>query len=170
MLYIRDKIKPHVLYIVGNGLTISAWHDKWCAQGPLDRFISKRDLYDAKLSNEDCLADVIRNGKWNCPTEVDNSNKEERMVWLHGNDLKCALCKGCIDSHKHLFFECPFSKKIWLKVIGKGRFSGREINLVNVIGQLKRGSAKNSIWKIINKLILSATVYFIWKERNKRNF
>ncbi|GJT51140.1 RNA-directed DNA polymerase, eukaryota, reverse transcriptase zinc-binding domain protein [Tanacetum coccineum] len=186
MLEIRDKIKPHVLYKVGNGMTISAWHDKWCAQGPLDIFISNRDLYDARLSNKACLADVISNGKWSWPIEwesefldlqqiavpklnqskdavkwVENNNKEEsysikvvwqslrdnwpkvkwkhvvwfsqcnpkqafiiwmavqgklltqdRMVWLQGNDLKCPLCKGCSDSHKHLFFECPFAKKV----------------------------------------------------------
>ncbi|GKA38383.1 hypothetical protein Tco_0730934 [Tanacetum coccineum] len=31
LLDIRDKIKLYVLYQVGNGLSILAWHDKWCA-------------------------------------------------------------------------------------------------------------------------------------------
>ena len=39
---------------------------------------------------------------------------QDRMVWAQGNDLRCALCKSCVDNHSHLFFECSYSwKDFW---------------------------------------------------------
>nr|GEV87373.1 RNA-directed DNA polymerase, eukaryota, reverse transcriptase zinc-binding domain protein [Tanacetum cinerariifolium] len=63
---IRDKIKPYVIFKIGDGKSISVWHDKWCDQGPLDRFIQNRDIYDVRIGNEDCLVDAIVEGgcKW----------------------------------------------------------------------------------------------------------
>ncbi|GJV55061.1 RNA-directed DNA polymerase, eukaryota, reverse transcriptase zinc-binding domain protein [Tanacetum coccineum] len=69
MLDIIDKFKPYVLYEVGNGHSISDWHDKWCDQGPLERFITYRDIYEARLDNEAKLTDVICNGNWIWPEE-----------------------------------------------------------------------------------------------------
>ncbi|GKG60787.1 hypothetical protein Tco_0614349, partial [Tanacetum coccineum] len=57
-------IKPYVMFKIGDGKSISLWHDKWCDQGPLDRFINNRDIYDARMSNSDCLADAIEEGRW----------------------------------------------------------------------------------------------------------
>nr|GEU62977.1 RNA-directed DNA polymerase, eukaryota, reverse transcriptase zinc-binding domain protein [Tanacetum cinerariifolium] len=64
LMRIRDKIKPYVKFRIGNGRSISVWHDKWCDLGPLDRFIHNRDIYDVWMSNEDCLADAILDGRW----------------------------------------------------------------------------------------------------------
>ena len=38
------------------------------------------------------------------------------MVWNSNKDMKCSLCNMTNDSHKHLFFECEFSKSIWEKL------------------------------------------------------
>ncbi|GJY21196.1 hypothetical protein Tco_0393762, partial [Tanacetum coccineum] len=50
MLMLRDKIKPFVRYKVGNGKYTSAWHDKWCSIGTLDRFITKSFRFAGALS------------------------------------------------------------------------------------------------------------------------
>ncbi|GKC16918.1 RNA-directed DNA polymerase, eukaryota, reverse transcriptase zinc-binding domain protein [Tanacetum coccineum] len=55
---------------------------KDCAieNGPLDRFISNRDIYDARLTNEACLADVIRNGNWIWPAEWESDFTELNQI------------------------------------------------------------------------------------------
>ncbi|GJW85515.1 homeodomain-like protein [Tanacetum coccineum] len=67
------------------------------------------------------------------------------------NLLRCALCDNLPDSHSHLFFECTFSAKdilLYLQPMGNKRTS------ISVFG----------------KLILDASAYFIWMERNNRTF
>ena len=64
------------------------------------------------------------------------------------------LCESCMDSHSHLFFECPFSKQVWEEVLRHVNWDGF-----------------NSSWELILASILnSATVYMIWSERNCRLF
>ena len=31
-------------------------------------------------------------------------------------DMKCVLCEQVVDSHRHLFFTCPFSVTIWRQI------------------------------------------------------
>nr|XP_043612011.1 uncharacterized protein LOC122583698 [Erigeron canadensis] len=49
MLHSRDLIKQHVWYIIGDGKNVSMWYEKWCLEGPLSNFITKRMLYDARM-------------------------------------------------------------------------------------------------------------------------
>ncbi|GJZ15925.1 hypothetical protein Tco_0551602 [Tanacetum coccineum] len=194
MLKIRDKIKPYVFYEVGNGNSISAWYDKWCDQGPLNRFITNRDIYDARLKNDAKLSDLICNGNWIWPDEwgddfpelnqlaVPNLNqRDDRVKWVDNNNkgdystrnawLSLRInCLKCSDSHGHLFFECKYSKKIWNAIAAKGRFTDSGDNLETIVKKLETSTTKNNMWLIVDKFIVFASVYFIWNERNKRNF
>ncbi|GJR69495.1 RNA-directed DNA polymerase, eukaryota, reverse transcriptase zinc-binding domain protein [Tanacetum coccineum] len=95
---------------------------------------------------------------------------QDRMVWMQGDTLKCSLCNGCADSHDHLFFDCIFSKKVWGKLMAKGKIGLYSHSLNNIVMHLAANPHKSKIWQIVNKLILSSAVYHIWMERNKRNF
>ncbi|GJW98174.1 RNA-directed DNA polymerase, eukaryota, reverse transcriptase zinc-binding domain protein [Tanacetum coccineum] len=138
----KDKVKPHVFYKIGNDRNISAWHDKWCQMGPLDR-INWPDgwvedfpelnqipnpVIDANATDKVCWV----NSDYK---EVDFSTKRKLMTqdrimrWQQGAILKCPLCNVCSST---------------------------------VATQLRFG--------IGLRLIVSATVYFIWQERNKRIF
>nr|GEY07236.1 hypothetical protein [Tanacetum cinerariifolium] len=66
--------------------------------------------------------------------------------WKRDDDLCCVFCKDGPDSHNHLFFECGFPKEVWCRPINK------------------------SIWSILQRLLLGATVYTVWQERNLRMF
>ncbi|GKD24495.1 RNA-directed DNA polymerase, eukaryota, reverse transcriptase zinc-binding domain protein [Tanacetum coccineum] len=116
-----------------------------------NEFIRHKDIYDARVSINDCLADAICNGRWKWIDEWNSSPQQaiilwmeiqkklltqDRMVWIQGGNLKCSLCKVCADSHDHLFFECHFSKKVWERIKSKGK-------------QL---------------------MYHVWMKRNKRTF
>ncbi|GKA35886.1 RNA-directed DNA polymerase, eukaryota, reverse transcriptase zinc-binding domain protein [Tanacetum coccineum] len=62
LLKLREKVRQHVLCKVGNGNTINAWYDKWCSIGPLCDLVSSREIYDAILSNDSKVAELILNG------------------------------------------------------------------------------------------------------------
>ncbi|GKA67747.1 RNA-directed DNA polymerase, eukaryota, reverse transcriptase zinc-binding domain protein [Tanacetum coccineum] len=92
------------------------------------------------------------------------------MKWNKDKNLKCPLCKSCPDSHDHLFFGCDFSKKVWEGMKKKGMFRYGYNGLKDTVVKLAARKFKSNIWQINNKIILSATVYNIWVERNKRIF
>ncbi|GJU23245.1 RNA-directed DNA polymerase, eukaryota, reverse transcriptase zinc-binding domain protein [Tanacetum coccineum] len=80
--------------------------------------------------------------------------QDKLSKWLNVLDMLCPFCKGCKDSHIHLFFDCPFSKRLWEEVV-----SG-----------IANRPAKNGIWSIIQRLVLGAVVYFIWLLFIQRNY
>ncbi|GJW86813.1 RNA-directed DNA polymerase, eukaryota, reverse transcriptase zinc-binding domain protein [Tanacetum coccineum] len=92
------------------------------------------------------------------------------MRWQQGAILKCPLCNVCEDSHEHLFFNCSYSAKIWDWIKVKGRMENADSTLYRVVDKISEKPSNNNIWRIIQRLIVSATVYFIWQERNKRIF
>ena len=61
ILKLRDKMKIHISYKIGNGKPISAWYDRWCNEGPLSEFITARDIYNARFSNDSKVDCLIRN-------------------------------------------------------------------------------------------------------------
>ncbi|GKB12700.1 RNA-directed DNA polymerase, eukaryota, reverse transcriptase zinc-binding domain protein, partial [Tanacetum coccineum] len=42
LLKLRNIIKKHVFYSIGNGKSVSMWFDRWDLKGPLSKFIPKR--------------------------------------------------------------------------------------------------------------------------------
>lgn len=96
--------------------------------------------------------------------------QDRMLVWHQRDVLKCSVCNSCVDSHQHLFFECGFSEKVWKEVRNKGSLIGGCHDLNSVINVIADGGNKNNIWSVVNKLLIAATVYFLWNERNKRMF
>ncbi|GJZ72789.1 RNA-directed DNA polymerase, eukaryota, reverse transcriptase zinc-binding domain protein [Tanacetum coccineum] len=118
LMELRSKMKPHVFHKIRNGETTFVWYDKWNLCGPLSNFIS-RDIYDARFSDNDCVANLIEDGRWNWPTqwfvkfpllksiEVPSINdRYDHTVWLNNKgklkefaikdvwlDLRCQYSK-----------------------------------------------------------------------------
>lgn len=64
ILRLRQKVRKHVYYKIGNGKNISAWFDQWCEVGPLCEYISTREVYNARLPNDCSVEKLINNGSW----------------------------------------------------------------------------------------------------------
>nr|GEU44047.1 RNA-directed DNA polymerase, eukaryota, reverse transcriptase zinc-binding domain protein [Tanacetum cinerariifolium] len=93
--------------------------------------------------------------------------QDKLMLWRPNEELKCALCSKCKDSHNHLFFTCEFSIGIWNELL----------NLLNVrlseswdqiISKMKALPLNKNIWSIVRRIVCKAAIYYIWQERNNK--
>ncbi|GJW14525.1 RNA-directed DNA polymerase, eukaryota, reverse transcriptase zinc-binding domain protein [Tanacetum coccineum] len=96
--------------------------------------------------------------------------KDRIMMWQNGDDLKCPLYKSVADSHIHLFFDCPFSLGVWKRIQTKSSSCRSGHNMNNIVTMLGNQIFRNNIHQFVDRLILFASVYYIWNERNKRMF
>ena len=93
-------------------------------------------------------------------------------VWLDTdlNMLRCVFCDLQPDSHEHHFFECSFSSRIWCAV---RMLAGMDLvppNLHDILSFLQPMAHRRTAKSVIGRLILDASSYFIWMERNNRLF
>ncbi|GJX03941.1 hypothetical protein Tco_0189857 [Tanacetum coccineum] len=103
LLEIRDQIKDKVIYKVGDGSKTSLWFDNWSSIGPLFQYITHRDLYDKRLSENITVRDMIVNERWRWPQECLTTlfvwpwEEMGSSVWLckRSNAAECTIRKGC---------------------------------------------------------------------------
>ncbi|XP_022041815.1 uncharacterized protein LOC110944460 [Helianthus annuus] len=74
------------------------------------------------------------------------------------------------DSHNHLFFECEFSAQVWNDVKGLAGMDTIQNNWTDIFEYLLGIANDKSTNHVISKLVMSASAYFIWEERNRRLF
>ncbi|XP_071687098.1 uncharacterized protein [Rutidosis leptorrhynchoides] len=67
LLTIRDTIRPYVIYQVGDGNSVSAWHDNWSDYGPIE--ISHRDIHSCGLDHNCTVRELINKCDGKCPPE-----------------------------------------------------------------------------------------------------
>ncbi|KAK1441009.1 hypothetical protein QVD17_06845 [Tagetes erecta] len=53
---------------IGNGISTSAWFDKWCEVGPLSDHITMRAIHSAGFSRGSSVADIYSEGSWLWPS------------------------------------------------------------------------------------------------------
>ncbi|KAJ9536641.1 hypothetical protein OSB04_un000190 [Centaurea solstitialis] len=95
---------------------------------------------------------------------------QDRMInWKHDPpDFRCSLCNSCMDSHSHLFFECTFASEVWSCIKAKVNWPAAPNSWDVMVDVLADTTTTPRL--LIQKLALSATVYMIWQERNRRLF
>ncbi|GKA05135.1 RNA-directed DNA polymerase, eukaryota, reverse transcriptase zinc-binding domain protein [Tanacetum coccineum] len=157
-----------VVDLINNGQWIwpDGWKEKYLVINNLDRTVN--------LTNKDEKVLWITNdGKkqafilW--MTVEDKLLTQDKIdKWQHGGDLKCGFCKQYGDSLHHLFFQCDVTKKIWCEMLKLTYKMDVQFKLLDVVDALACKSGKRSIGNVVNKIVLAATVYFIWQERNFR--
>ncbi|GJU86462.1 hypothetical protein Tco_1294008 [Tanacetum coccineum] len=152
ILSLRDKNREHIWWKIGNGRSVNVWHDKWCSVSPLSDFIEARDIYDARLSNNCIVSEVIQEGRWLWLEEWSNDFEELMQVQIPNiND-------GNEDTAVW---------EIWNELLNKlnVRLSGC---WDQIIDEMKALPAKKNISSIVRRLVCGAAVYYIWQERNNR--
>ncbi|GJX99396.1 retrovirus-related pol polyprotein from transposon TNT 1-94, partial [Tanacetum coccineum] len=127
------------------GPSTSLWYDKWTDLDPLATRISPRDIHNAGLS-----------------FQSKDSSATLGMV--------CSLCECILDSHDHLFFECSFARGVWDRLKDLACIDLSTPNIYDIIGSLLPIVKKRTLKSVYVKLVIAATAYFIWQERNWRLF
>ncbi|XP_028126048.1 uncharacterized protein LOC114322825 [Camellia sinensis] len=119
-------------------------------------------------------------------SKLHNIPKVSFVVWMAilcrlntGDRLKkfgvtqtseCVFCQHLCEDRNHLFFECPFSDRVWTCIKGKMNIDWPSIpwgDLVQIIATSVKGK---SLGTIITKLAFTFTVYQLWIARNNRVF
>ncbi|GJW88424.1 RNA-directed DNA polymerase, eukaryota, reverse transcriptase zinc-binding domain protein [Tanacetum coccineum] len=92
------------------------------------------------------------------------------LKWNQDHNMRCSLCDLCMDSHEHLFFKCPFSSRIWEAL--KLKINGADLpnEWDRLVNEMAARFKNRSIKSVVSKIAFGAAVYFIWQERNKRQF
>ncbi|GJZ02027.1 RNA-directed DNA polymerase, eukaryota, reverse transcriptase zinc-binding domain protein [Tanacetum coccineum] len=156
------------------GLGIKSLH-KWNELGMINGAkwvpwtVSNRDLFDARLALDAKVADIIINNKWNWTEEWVEDFRELNQILNPVIDAN-ATDKVCwVNSDNK---EVDFSTKRKLmtqdRIMRWQQGAILKCPLCNVCSSTVDFSLRFGDW--IYRLIVSATVYFIWQERNKRIF
>nr|GFA74073.1 hypothetical protein [Tanacetum cinerariifolium] len=125
-----------------------------------------RRIIRERFNLRESVADMVSNGTWktrpDCMKNIDGQTQDftVQVVWdsirPRGQELKtqdmlrqwdvgehvdltllrCSLCKLVQDSHEHLFFECPFSLKVWNLVVQKAGLHNVPSRLEDIISWL----------------------------------
>lgn len=91
------------------------------------------------------------------------------LNWGMNISSSCCLCTQHLETRDHLFLHCEFSEELWKLVLhrlGQTRFLF--MNWQSMITWLSSTSPGNS--SKLKLLVIHATVFLIWKERNNRLF
>nr|GEV36282.1 hypothetical protein [Tanacetum cinerariifolium] len=85
-------------------------------------------------------------------------------------NVSCALCELQADSRDHLFFECIFSTQVWRKVRVMAGLPSANHSMDSIIHDILPFANRKNSKSVCSKLVLAASAYFIWQERNNRLF
>ncbi|GKC97559.1 reverse transcriptase domain, reverse transcriptase zinc-binding domain protein [Tanacetum coccineum] len=93
-------------------------------------------------------------------------------VWNISDWLRvgCSLCETTPDSHDHLFFECPFVQRIWIRIKCLTGLDSLNPNIYDIIQDLLPIVKCRTSSSVIAKLVVAASAYYVWQEQNWRLF
>ncbi|XP_022003175.1 uncharacterized protein LOC110900598 [Helianthus annuus] len=106
----------------------------------------------------------------------DKLKTQDRLsIWEAGsatnlNLMCCPLCRNNRNSRDHLFFKCVFASKVWHEVKKMVDLDTVTDTWSSVLTWIEQHSTTKSLEGIATKLIIAASTYFIWQERNSRLF
>ncbi|XP_022042045.1 uncharacterized protein LOC110944706 [Helianthus annuus] len=101
--------------------------------------------------------------------------QDRLAVWEAGsatnlNLMCCPLCQYDRDSRDHLFFQCVFADQVWRKVKSMVNLESVDNTWQSLMVWVDQHSNSKKVDDIVCKLVVAATSYYIWQERNSRLF
>ncbi|GKC63139.1 putative RNA-directed DNA polymerase, eukaryota, reverse transcriptase zinc-binding domain protein [Tanacetum coccineum] len=158
ILQLRPTIREFIWCKIGDGAATYLWYDKWCELGPLSKLITSRDMCRAGLTHNSRVMDIIQDGAWNWPHDL--LSKYPILSICHvptvANRADCLVWRNSQGADK------PFSvAQVWNDI------RPRDSQVEWYPSRLLEDAFKVSI---VAKLVVAALTYYIWQERNWRQF
>ncbi|GJX49273.1 RNA-directed DNA polymerase, eukaryota, reverse transcriptase zinc-binding domain protein [Tanacetum coccineum] len=112
LLILRSWVGKHMRYKIGDGKSISVWHDKWYNATSISSVICKKKFFYAGFSDLDKISDVFDSNGWKWPLEwmtkyhwikdIKNptlSNSPDTPIWVdnNGNERRFSTSIVCKD-------------------------------------------------------------------------
>lgn len=109
---------------------------------------------------------MLRLSRWlaiqNCLTTGNRLVK-----WGYEGKVCCVFCRSGVESRGHLFFKCSYSRRIWKEGMSRCNVLNPPVDWDEVVKLGMRKWNKKSLNANICRLVLSSTVYNIWRNRNE---
>nr|GEZ52222.1 RNA-directed DNA polymerase, eukaryota, reverse transcriptase zinc-binding domain protein [Tanacetum cinerariifolium] len=91
--------------------------------------------------------------------------RDKLTKWFNIQDKSCLLCELSDESHSHLFFSCSYSRRLWERLKPMALLD----NVSNIWSSAISGIVIRPAKILFGvRIVFSATVDFIWLERNIR--
>lgn len=83
----------------------------------------------------------------------------------------CVLCSGHEEDHNHLFFDCVYSAEVWQAISQRAQIRWPNLQWSQAWDWVSAEfNSKKNPRHNMGMLVLAATVYHLWCERNRRLF
>ncbi|GAV80063.1 zf-RVT domain-containing protein, partial [Cephalotus follicularis] len=82
----------------------------------------------------------------------------------------CLFNYGDNEIVDHLLFACPYTQHIWTEILSKCNIHQHILAWSEEVQWMADHERGNKLPQTSRKLAIGATVYHIWKERNRRSF
>ncbi|GKC90097.1 hypothetical protein Tco_1150746 [Tanacetum coccineum] len=200
LLQLRDHVRPFFWKQIGSGRDVSIWFDWWSDECPLIRYLSPRDILREGFKLQDTIADMVSNEGWRWPQTwllkapilgyITTHVLEEQKTATKTNCKVTSRNKSCsnnIPRHAfHLWLVMRKSLKthdklrqwdvggdlnlIWLYIRNLAGMDIVPARLEDIMDFLQPTASHHTTEGTIGRLLLAASSYFIWSERNNRTF
>ncbi|GKE61297.1 hypothetical protein Tco_1511664 [Tanacetum coccineum] len=179
ILQLRPLVQEFIWYKIGNGYNISIWHDRWCPLSLLANFVSTRDMYRAGLNMSSIVSDVVHDGSLAWPPELGvkypilNSiyvinvapNSPNKLEWrTHSRAVKKFVVSTVCQAIR------TRDVKVWKHMTDFAGLSQKHYNIYDVVSSILLIAKRRTSDIVIIKLVIAASPYFLWQERNERLF
>ncbi|GJW40183.1 reverse transcriptase zinc-binding domain-containing protein [Tanacetum coccineum] len=118
------------------------------------------------------LRPLIREFIWHKIGNGKLKTQDFIRIWDVSDSLgtSYSLCEGPLDSHDHLIFECSFAHAVWDRMKVLAGMESFPPNVYDVISDLMPIASRRTSKSVVAKLVVAASTYYIWQERNWRLF
>nr|GEV22301.1 hypothetical protein [Tanacetum cinerariifolium] len=190
LLDLREKARSYVVSKVGNGKSTSVWYDNWSEMDPICQYLSTRDIYDARFDQNATIADMVVDEKWLWKNEWDSkflnicnigvpllNDDADNVLWKCNNgNKKTFFCESSVEGlllqtqDRILKWNQDHNMRIWEAL--KLKINGADLpnEWDRLVNEMAARFKNRSIKSVVSKIAFGAAVYFIWQERNKRQF
>ena len=98
------------------------------------------------------------------------ATKLRLLSWGMVNDANCIFCHSASESIDHLYFACPFTNAIWQHLLAFFQIHRLPLRWRREISWFTRRTRGKTRRANTRRVLLAATVYWIWRERNDAIF